>query len=219
MKKSSYLRVWIGFLFTFFTAWVGLVILPVLNLGKAEGLTIPGTPELDPQRDLVELGQRVYISKGCVYCHSQQVRPEYQGSDMALGWGDRRSFPEDYLQDKIALMGTMRTGPDLSNIGIRQANEGWHLVHLYNPQITSPGSVMPPYAFLFDERKIEGDPSPDALQLTGEFAPPEGYEVVPTREADALVAYLLSLRKSERPLESEESDDPTSPIDDEENKS
>ena len=57
-----------------------------------------------------------------------------------------------------------------------------------------PGSTMPPYKFLFEVRKINGAPSADALDLTGELAPAEGYEVVPKPEARELVAYLLSLR-------------------------
>jgi cytochrome c oxidase cbb3-type subunit 2 len=55
---------------------------------------------------------------------------------------------------------------------------------------------MPPYRFLFEKRKVDAahKPSPDALQLPPEFAPPPGFEIVPTPEARALVAYLLSLR-------------------------
>jgi cytochrome c oxidase cbb3-type subunit 2 len=209
MSKSKFIRVWVGFLGTFLTAWVGLVILPVLNLGRVEALSVPESAEVltgSEELELVNLGRRVYVDYGCIYCHSQQIRPERAGSDMKMGWGDRRTYPQDYANDKVALMGTMRTGPDLSNIGIRQSSEVWHLVHLYNPQITSAGSIMPPYPFLFEERKIDGQPSENALQLSGEFAPPEGYEVVPTREAEALVAYLLSLRKSESPAPADSDD-------------
>jgi cytochrome c oxidase cbb3-type subunit 2 len=53
---------------------------------------------------------------------------------------------------------------------------------------------MPPYRFLFEQRKITRAPSPEALQLTGEFAPPAGYEIVPKPEAVALAAYLVSMR-------------------------
>ena len=88
----------------------------------------------------------------------------------------------------------MHTGPDLSNIGQRQPSADWHLSHLYNPQITSKGSIMPPYAFLFEKRKIGATPASNAVKLTGEFAPPPGYEIVPTEEAKNLVAYLISLK-------------------------
>jgi cytochrome c oxidase cbb3-type subunit 2 len=97
------------------------------------------------------------------------------------------------------MLGTMRTGPDLTNIGLRQTSAEWHLRHLYNPRITSPGSIMPPFPFLFEKRKIGLRPSPDALKLTGVFAPEPGYEIVPRPEATALVQYLLSL-KANTPL-------------------
>ena len=58
---------------------------------------------------------------------------------------------------------------------------------------------MPPFRYLFEVRKIGAAPSPDALTLTGEFAPPAGFEVVPTTDAKHLAAYLLSL-KSDAPL-------------------
>ena len=53
---------------------------------------------------------------------------------------------------------------------------------------------MPPYRCLFERRKIGWQPSPGALRLSGEFAPPPGCEIVPKPEAKALVAYLLSLK-------------------------
>ena len=94
------------------------------------------------------------------------------------------------------MLGTMRTGPDLTNVGLRYS-ELWQYQHLFNPQITSPGSTMPPYGFLFEVRKI-GEmrgPSPDAVQLPEQFHPGEGYEVVPSQRARDLVAYLMNLRQ------------------------
>lgn len=140
-------------------------------------------------------GKEVYISMGCVYCHSQQVRRKGIGSDFERGWGDRQTVARDYIQQERVMLGTMRTGPDLMNVGQRIPTADWHHLHLYNPRTTSPGSYMPPFAFLYDLREI-GDtgPSPEALNLGGEFAPPPGYEVVPKQEANDLVAYLLSLK-------------------------
>ena len=97
---------------------------------------------------------------------------------------------------KYALLGTMRTGPDLTNIGARQPSESWHYAHLYNPQITSEGSIMPPYPYLFQKRKISGSPAADALELPADVAPEPGYEIVPTDRARALVAYLKSLDRT-----------------------
>jgi cytochrome c oxidase cbb3-type subunit 2 len=78
-------------------------------------------------------------------------------------------------------------------VGMRY-NAGWELVHLYNPVSEVKSSIMPPFRFLFKKEKIDGAPSPDALPLQGELAPPAGYEIVPSEDAKNLVAYLLSLR-------------------------
>jgi cbb3-type cytochrome oxidase cytochrome c subunit len=116
------------------------------------------------------------------------------GGDISRGWGVRHSVAADYLYDYPVQIGSLRAGPDLAAIGVRQPDARWLLVHLFAPRFKMPGSTMPPYKFLFEVRKIHGAPSADALELTGEFAPADGYEVVPKPEAKELVAYLLSLR-------------------------
>jgi cbb3-type cytochrome oxidase cytochrome c subunit len=120
------------------------------------------------------------------------VRPV--GPDIAAGWALRRSVAEDFLYDYPVMLGDQRLGPDLSNIGARQPDANWHLLHLYSPRLKTEGSAMPPYRFLFETRKIGRNPSTEALQLSGKSAPPAGWEVVPKPEAQALVAYLVSLR-------------------------
>ncbi len=139
------------------------------------------------------------------------------GPDIERGWGKRLTVAQDYLYDQPVMLGASRIGPDLANIAVREPEKfavpwtfqtasnhveelvRWHLLHLYNPQITAPGSTMPPYPFLFEQRKIGRAPSPEALPLSGAFAPGPGLEIVPKAGARALVAYLLSLN-SEAPL-------------------
>ena len=58
---------------------------------------------------------------------------------------------------------------------------------------------MPAYRFLYEKRQIAGERSADALELTGPDAPPNGWEVVPTYDAQCLVAYLMS-RDQSHPL-------------------
>lgn len=115
------------------------------------------------------------------------------GPDIARGWGIRRSVATDFVYDSTVMLGSQRVGPDLANVGARLPDANWHYRHLYAPRFDVKDSAMPAYMFLFTERKIDGRPSADALQLTGDFAPRSGYEIVPTDEARALVAYLLSL--------------------------
>ncbi|MGE9293027.1 MAG: cbb3-type cytochrome c oxidase subunit II [Puniceicoccales bacterium] len=150
-----------------------------------------------PSVGLAQQGKELYISMGCLYCHSQQVRRKGFGADFERGWGDRQTVPRDYILQQRVLLGTSRTGPDLMSIGMRQPSAEWHHLHLYNPQFTSPGSIMPPFRFLYETRKVGDTPSPDALNIPDNFPgekPPAGYEVVPTDRAKQLVAYLMSLQ-------------------------
>jgi cytochrome c oxidase cbb3-type subunit II len=121
------------------------------------------------------------------------------GPDIARGWGKRRNVAEDYLFDSPTLLGAVRIGPDLANIGVRQPDVNWHLRHLYDPKSEVKGSTMPSYPYLFEKRKAGRTPSPEALVWTGEFPVEKGYEIVPTPDAKALAAYLVSLR-SDAPL-------------------
>lgn len=116
------------------------------------------------------------------------------GPDIARGWGPRGSVAADYMFADPAMIGDQRIGPDLANLGGRWPGEAWQMNHLYAPRSVNPDSTMPAYEYLFETRKVGDSPSPEALQLTGAFAPPEGYEIVPTRNAELLVAYLKSLQ-------------------------
>ena len=55
---------------------------------------------------------------------------------------------------------------------------------------------MPSYRFLYEQKRVGGESSAEALKLTGDAAPPEGWEIVPTYDAECLVAYLMSLDQS-----------------------
>jgi cbb3-type cytochrome oxidase cytochrome c subunit len=72
----------------------------------------------------------------------------------------------------------------------------WHHVHLYAPRSINPDSNMPAYRFLYEKRRIAGERSAEALQLSASDAPPEGWEIVPTYDAKCVVAYLMGLNQS-----------------------
>jgi cytochrome c oxidase cbb3-type subunit 2 len=72
----------------------------------------------------------------------------------------------------------------------------WHHVHLYAPRSINRDSNMPAYRFLYEQRRIGGERSAEALQLSGPDAPPEGWEIVPTYDAKCVVAYLMGLNQS-----------------------
>ncbi|PTY06602.1 cytochrome-c oxidase [Opitutaceae bacterium EW11] len=186
----------LGAFFAVAFSWTGIILSNQIAYGKL-------TPVIDqsdnkayplPISGQAQQGKLVYQDLGCMYCHTQQVRRPGYGADDLRGWGDRQSVARDYIREQRVLLGTMRTGPDLRNIGARQTSTEWHYLHLYDPQLTSAGSNMPPFAFLFEKRKIVGEPSPKALRLPPAYAPEAGWEIVPTERAESLVTYLLSLK-------------------------
>jgi cbb3-type cytochrome oxidase cytochrome c subunit len=314
----------LGILGTLTFSWAGLTVIPNLQIGHLD----PQTDEEGndaypaPRSGMAERGRKIYAANGCVYCHSQQVRPDYAGSDLERKWGQRRSAPRDYIFDTPVLLGRMRMGPDLANVGHRapvedenapapsatntatagqpapaagapplpagapapgaspattgspvpagsgpagaapgsgapaaspppapaaspaasatakadknvpnattssspqadaaaqapsprptapsevttavngtplQYSSDWHHRHLYDPRSITRDSNMPSYRFLYEKRKVDGQRAADALKFTGRDVPEEGYEIVPTYDAQCLVAYLMSLDQS-----------------------
>jgi len=169
-------------------ATAALVVMPYIEVRD-----IRPPKELKPYTSAQWRGRQVYIANGCVYCHTQQPRDRNFGPDLARGWG-RPSVPADYVYDSPHLLGSMRTGPDLFNIGARQPSQDWHLGHLYQPRAYVPGSIMPAYPFLFYV-KAAAEPGEQVLTLPPGYGPAgrEKRVVVPTPEALDLVKYLQGL--------------------------
>jgi cbb3-type cytochrome oxidase cytochrome c subunit len=345
----------LGIFGTFTFSWVGLILIPNLQIGHLDPQSDEEGTDVYPvpKSGMADRGRKIYAANGCIYCHSQQVRADYAASDIDRKWGERRSAPRDYIFARPVLLGKMRMGPDLSNIGKRapaeeenpspapstspagspaaaaspgkaapaaspapsasspapaaspppkpanspaasaspvaaaaspaaspapappaqparanQASPGkaaptaspanpsaspkpanspatspapagssppaaganpapaaqtasvaasptgspvgvepkpgeprpysaaWHHRHLYSPRSFSIDSDMPAYRFLYEKRPIAGEPSAEALKLTGRDAAPAGWEIVPTYDAQCLVAYLMSLDQS-----------------------
>ncbi|HRE04919.1 MAG TPA: cbb3-type cytochrome c oxidase subunit II [Opitutaceae bacterium] len=202
MNRTALL--FLGVFVSLAASWVGVVLVNQLSYGKLtpvvnleEGLATP-----QPLPGLAQQGRLVYQDLGCASCHTQQVRRAGFGADEKRGWGGRQSVARDYIYEPIVLIGSRRLGPDLRNIGARkdgqQGREGreWFIQHLYDSQLTSPGSIMPSYRFLFETRKIVGQGSPKAIErlLPSSHQPMKGYEIVPTARGEALVSYLMSLK-------------------------
>ncbi len=183
---NKYRVIFLGAVATVLFAFFVLVFVPHVQL-----LSVEPPAGLKAYADSELAGRQVYVSLGCVYCHSQQVRSASFGSDHARGWG-RASYPEDYAYDYPHLLGTMRTGPDLMNIALRQPSRAWHYAHLYDPRAVMPGSVMPSFRFLFDVRD-QARMGDEIVELPA-GAGPAGKVVVAGSKARALVSYLLALR-------------------------
>jgi len=200
----------LGLFAAFAWSWFSLVLKPQKEIGTLEPDKNAVTGEVYPlnRNGAAQQGRDVYRANGCASCHTQQVRSRETGSDTERGWGIRPTVSRDFLFDQPAMPGLFRIGPDLANVGDRQRDPKWHFSHLYNPRIISQGSSMPPYPYLFEKRKAGGLPVPDAVQ-TGTYGPGDGYEIVPTDDARALVAYLMSLRANNYIFEMPDPNPPT----------
>lgn len=96
----------------------------------------------------IERGRQVYISEGCIHCHSQYVRPD---SPDVLMWGPVESIEELRLE-RPPLIGNRRQGPDLAEIGARRSPL-WLKAHFFDPAEVSGASIMPSFAILFRDRR------------------------------------------------------------------
>jgi cytochrome c oxidase cbb3-type subunit 2 len=134
------LPLFIGLFGTFAFSWLGLTVIPNLQIGQLDPQSDEEGTDIYPlpKSGMVERGRRIYAANGCIYCHSQQVRPDYAASDIDRKWGERRSAPRDYIFDRPVQLGKERMGPDLANVGKRAPAEE------EKAPLTAGASVSPP---------------------------------------------------------------------------
>lgn len=173
-----------------------IALIPAKQMNDAQPL--PGMKDLTAQE---RKGLEVFVSENCMACHTQQVR----SIEMDKMWGNRPSIPSDYYYTKKrmdfwrqspSLLGSERTGPDLTNIGKRQTSVDWHMLHLFNPRLVVKESVMPSYIWLFNEKDsltISGDDI--VLNVPDSYLKDKKNKVVASTKAKNLVAFLLSLKQ------------------------
>ncbi|HKP95913.1 MAG TPA: cytochrome-c oxidase, cbb3-type subunit I [Fibrobacteria bacterium] len=200
----------LGILTTIVIAIGGIVeIVPTFLIES----NVPTITAVKPYTPLELEGRDIYVREGCYNCHSQMVRPF---RDEVARYGDY-SKPGEFVYDHPFQWGSKRTGPDLHRVGGKY-NNLWHLRHLDDPRLTSPGSIMPAYRFLLDARldlgllpdKIKvmrklGVPYSDAelkdcrnlaMVQAGSIAADlakEGVTGMQDKEVTALIAYLQRL--------------------------
>ncbi len=185
-----------GLLFIVLTIFVA--IMPALKNQRINH-TLPDAVPLTAEE---MKGKDLYIANGCVACHTQQVR----NVDMDKMWGSRPSVAADYAGNKrldtwrntATLMGTERTGPDLTDVGNRQPSLDWNLVHLYNPRIVVKESIMPGYPWLFTYKENPGK-NDVLVSIPAVYTKGKTGKVVATKDALYLVAYLQSLKQVKLP--------------------
>ena len=130
-----------------------LVVAAVLVGGVAEIVpaVVAGPSALrsehEPYTALELEGRDVYLQEGCYTCHSQMIRP--------FLWETARygepSGPQESAFDHPFQWGSRRIGPDLARTGGKYPHL-WHYQHMLDPRAVTPGSNMPPYPHLIDDR-------------------------------------------------------------------
>lgn len=107
---------------------------------------VPSITTVHPYTPLELEGRDLYIREGCYTCHSQMVRPL---REEVVRYGEYSKAGE-FVYDHPFQFGSKRTGPDLHRVGQKYPNI-WHYRHMEYPRSMSPGSVMPPYAWLIKD--------------------------------------------------------------------
>ncbi|UBZ06624.1 cytochrome-c oxidase, cbb3-type subunit I [Salegentibacter mishustinae] len=113
---------------------------------------VPVISSVKPYTPLELEGRDIYIREGCVSCHSQMIRP-FRSEVERYG---EYSKAGEYVYDYPFLWGSKRTGPDLMRVGGKYS-DNWHLNHMYDPQSTSSGSIMPSYKWIVTDELDKSD--------------------------------------------------------------
>jgi cbb3-type cytochrome oxidase subunit 1/mono/diheme cytochrome c family protein len=93
-------------------------------------------------------GRDVYLSQGCMYCHTQQVRANV--TDAGLG---AVTVAEDVALENPVTLGRIRIGPDLAHAGLRPGTDdrSWLATYLRDPASVRNWTAMPSYDYLSDD--------------------------------------------------------------------
>ncbi|WP_339785722.1 cytochrome-c oxidase, cbb3-type subunit I [uncultured Imperialibacter sp.] len=174
---------------------------------------VPTITNVKPYTPLELHGRDIYIREGCNTCHSQMVRP-FRNETERYG---EYSKAGEFVYDHPFLWGSKRTGPDLHRVGTKYP-DSWHFNHMLDPTSMSPGSIMPPYPWLF-EQQVDADLTPAMISALRHVGVPyeegfedqanelmskqaaliatnlkkDGIEIAPEAEIIALIAYLQRL--------------------------
>jgi len=200
---------------------LGILVLIVILIGGVVEIVptfliqsnVPTLGSVKPYTPLELAGRDIYVREGCYTCHSQMIRPF---RDEVERYGEY-SKPGEFVYDHPFQWGSKRTGPDLHRIG-KKYSHLWHVRHLDDPRVTSPGSIMPSYAFLL-RRPLDLDDLPAKIKAMRVLGVPyssddvvnakdqakqqalviaqelekEGLRNMESREVIALIAYLQRL--------------------------
>jgi cytochrome c oxidase cbb3-type subunit I/II len=154
---------------------------------------VPTIASVKPYTPLELQGRDIYVREGCYTCHSQMIRPF---RDEVARYGEYSKAGE-FVYDHPFQWGSKRTGPDLAREGAdkNKRPDSWHYTHLYDPRLTSEGSLMPRYVWLLDNKlDISSTPAKIRAMRTLGVPYPEGYDKIANtdlmKQADSITASL-----------------------------
>lgn len=153
---------------------------------------VPTITSVKPYTALELQGRDIYIREGCYTCHSQMIRPF---RDEVARYGEYSKAGE-FVYDHPFQWGSKRTGPDLAREGGKYPNS-WHYNHMADPRIMSPGSIMPPYPWLLDDR-IDTGSTPAKIRAMQKMGVPyaAGYDRMANKDLMLQAQEIrLSLKK------------------------
>lgn len=154
---------------------------------------VPTIASVKPYTPLELQGRDIYVREGCHTCHSQMIRPF---RDEVARYGEYSKAGE-FVYDHPFQWGSKRTGPDLAREGSdkNRRPDSWHFNHMYDPTSTSPGSIMPRYIWLLDNKlDISSTPAKIRAMKTLGVPYPDGYDKLANvdlmKQAESIAANL-----------------------------
>jgi cytochrome c oxidase cbb3-type subunit I/II len=163
---------------------------------------VPSIASVQPYSPLELQGRDIYLREGCYTCHSQMIRPF---RDEVARYGEYSKAGE-FVYDHPFQWGSKRTGPDLAREGGKYP-DSWHYNHMMDPRIMSPGSIMPSYGWLLDD-KIDTASTPAKIRAMQKLGVPypAGYDQVANKELLSQangIRLSLKMDKIETPKDAE----------------
>jgi cytochrome c oxidase cbb3-type subunit I/II len=151
---------------------------------------VPTIASVKPYTPLELQGRDIYVREGCYTCHSQMIRPF---RDEVARYGEYSKAGE-FVYDHPFQWGSKRTGPDLAREGGKYP-DSWHFNHLYDPRSMSPGSLMPQYVWLIDNKLDTSNTAAKIRAMMKLGVPyPKGYDRIANvdlaRQEDMIVTSL-----------------------------
>src|SRR3954465_7907464 len=115
----------------------------------------PPSGDWAPLNNQAVKGRNLFASNNCFVCHSGYSRPQDVREALYFLY-PKVSQPGDFYGSDQSpnLLGTERTGPDLSQESGWHPND-WQYAHFYDARFVDPLSLMPPMKSLFSDKQVQ----------------------------------------------------------------